>query len=371
MNIDKLLDVAKSKVFLSSKAFVHGPILCSTPVLWNEDITTARTNFKIIEINPNFFTNLTPDTRVTVLIHELDHIARLHLVRKGIRTNKRWNVACDISINNELYRQGYSFKGVEYAWHRPELGDITPEQIYDMLPEDPAGGAFADDNEGDLFDPDPKDITSIVNTVVMANTQAKMRGYNTAYTEEIDQIINGFFASKIDWKQFIRDFFTKFGSPEYSMSRPNRRSFDFYLPGRNRSKNKLTNLTYYIDTSCSMTHKQEQVIISEIVYVKKTYNPEIINIVQFDTRIHSEQKITSLNQLTDFNLVGRGGTSLRCVHEHIEKTKPTAAIIFSDLDCTPMHTLSFKLPIFWVILDNPRARVYFGKPLHIKADYDY
>jgi hypothetical protein len=53
------------------------------------------------------------------------------------------------------------------------------------------------------------------------------------------------------------------------------------------------------------------------------------------------------------------------VREHIEKTKPTAAIIFTDFYVTNMEPLTEKIPVIWVAVNNKRAKPLFGKLIHI------
>ena len=107
--LDKELDRVKTKVFLGSNAAFLGPLLCSVNFLWTEDIKTAQTNGISLYWNPHWFIKLPFETRLTVLLHELWHIALLHMIRCGTRDPKIWNWACDLAINNMLYMQGYTF----------------------------------------------------------------------------------------------------------------------------------------------------------------------------------------------------------------------------------------------------------------------
>lgn len=56
--------------------------------LWTEDIKTAQTNGVSLYWNPHWLLKLPFDTRVTVLLHELWHIALLHMLRRGTVTRK-------------------------------------------------------------------------------------------------------------------------------------------------------------------------------------------------------------------------------------------------------------------------------------------
>ena len=92
--LDKELDKVKTKVFLGSNAAFLGPLMCSVNFLWTEDIMTAQTNGISLYWNPHWFLKLPFDTRVTVLLHELWHIALLHMLRRGTRDPEIWNYAC-------------------------------------------------------------------------------------------------------------------------------------------------------------------------------------------------------------------------------------------------------------------------------------
>ena len=104
---------------------------------------------------------------------------------------------------------------------------------------------------------------------------------------------------------------------------------------------------------------------SEIHYIKTQFNPEEIRIVQFDTTIQKETVISEPDSFESIEIIGRGGTCLRDVRKHIEEAKPTAAIIFSDLQCTPMVHLTEDIPVLWIIVNNNDAKVSFGQPIYI------
>jgi len=78
-------------------------------------------------------------------------------------------------------------------------------------------------------------------------------------------------------------------------------------------------------------------------------------------------EITEEDPFDEVEIVGRGGTSLVCVRNHIEEIKPTAAIIFSDLLVEEMEPLTIPIPVLWVAVGNPSATVPFGEIIHIRG----
>ncbi|MFP3624830.1 VWA-like domain-containing protein, partial [Burkholderia sp. SIMBA_051] len=74
---------------------------------------------------------------------------------------------------------------------------------------------------------------------------------------------------------------------------------------------------------------------SELKFVKETYNPEKLSIVQFDTRIQRTDTWGEDDPFEKIEIIGRGGTHLECVRRDMLEENPTAAIIFTDMQCRP------------------------------------
>lgn len=139
-----------------------------------------------------------------------------------------------------------------------------------------------------------------------------------------------------------------------------------YLPSLQSDEQRLTCLHYYFDVSGSVSGEMIRRFNSEVKHIKDTFNPEKLVLVMFDTKIHEVYEISENDVFDRIKVTGRGGTCLQCVHNHIEETKPTAAIIFTDLECLPMQPLKVPVPIIWTVADNPHAKVPFGQIIHIK-----
>src|SRR3990172_5149692 len=69
-----------------------------------------------------FFEQLTPGRRSTVIAHEVYHAANGHMSRRGHRDANLWNQAADFVTNLELIRSGFepmtgfSFMGEPFEW---------------------------------------------------------------------------------------------------------------------------------------------------------------------------------------------------------------------------------------------------------------
>jgi predicted metal-dependent peptidase len=301
-----------------------------------------------------------------------------HFIADGVVVHN-----CDIRINNDLKEEGYSFEGLEGCWMDPRYGpDVAEEDIYDDLVKNniqppsmqpfpgmglPGAGDPTNPAGGDMVPMDPMDKNAqarAINNVVRAVQQANLGAGSVP--GGIETILNRFLKPVIPWEQVLRRFMSDLFEESYSWKRPNRRYSDMYLPSRFMDEGRLEHLMYYEDVSGSITDEDVVRFNSEVKHVWEYFNPGRMSLVQFDTRITQEVEFHEGDRFERIKVVGRGGTSLVPVREHIIKHRPTAAIIFSDLVCDPMEPLPFDIPVIWVAIRNHKATVPFGQLVHIR-----
>lgn len=370
--LQKELDRTKVAVFLGKNAAFFGSLACSMDLRWDDTVPTAATNGKQILWNPSWFSSLSKDERIFVYLHELWHSARLHPLRGSNKDPKQWNIACDYKINIDLVDMGYSY-GSLTPYYDPALSGLSEDEIYELLvnnkiPQPQSGWMGEGTGEGDLEELNQEAKHELLSRVVQATQQAKAAQEGAGnITGGIEELLDTFLAPVIPWQTFLQRFFTDLVDEDVSWSRPNRRYQDMYLPGKVKDESRLDHLCYYMDVSGSVSSEDITRFNSEVKYIKDTYNPEKLTLVQFDTEITNQIVIEEHDQFEKIRVIGRGGTYLEPVREHIEKHKPTAAIIFSDLECPPMRQLSIDIPIIWVVINNPWATVPFGQKVHINV----
>ena len=266
--LQRALDITKSTVFLKSNAAFLGSLMCSLEFIWDETIETAQTDGVHLWWNPHWFLSLPPRTRETVLVHELWHPGKLHDLRRGARDPKIWNYACDIRINNDLEKEGYSFDQVEWCWKDQSVdanGRLTEEDIYDLLmsnnQQPPSGGGSwggageGESDQGDMVPAPAEALHGCINNVVKAMQQAKLAGAAGSIPGELEQIIDKFLTPIVPWEQHLHEFFTELCDEDFSWARPNRRHLhdDLYLPSMIKDEGKLEHLAYYMDVSGSIS----------------------------------------------------------------------------------------------------------------------
>ena len=381
--LDKAWDELVVSVFKGSNRAFYGSLLCSLELKWDETIPTAAvTSDMEILWNPQFFLGLPKETRKFILLHEIEHIARLHMLRVGTREHKRWVYACDYEINLAQVDEGLTYEGTQPLLSEQFRG-MTAEEIYEHLENDQqdksdSNGSWGDGSP-DVQQGDPENgeghtdqgltqaqASKIINAVAKAVQSEKISGYTTEKTAAVETILNRFLKPSLDWNKFLRRYMTDKLKKQLTWKRRNKRFPGIYLPTRRQDKKGLTNITFYLDTSGSIIDKMVEIFNSEVKYVFEHFQPKSLNVVQFDTEIRHEIQYNRGTRIKQMTVSGRGGTSLHCVHEHIIKTRPNIVVVLSDLECLPMHRLNGQ-EILWIVFDNPNAQVYQGKVFHVKT----
>jgi predicted metal-dependent peptidase len=372
-HLNKDLDKAKTSIFMGKHPTFFGSLMCSLNFRWDTSIKTAGTNAIDLVWNPDFFTQLTPKARETVLKHELWHVARLHHIRQGTRDHQNWNIACDYRINNDLHREGCSFQGIENCCLNPSYDDngiMAEEDIYDLLqklpPPSPDKGSWQQGDDGDLIPQKDSQANhaATVNAVVRAVQEAKLAGEAGSIPGSVEEILKNFLEPQIPWRTVFMQWFTDLLNEDFTWRRPNRRFSDIYLPSRFLDDGRLEHLAYYLDVSGSISASEILTFNSEVKYIQETLKPERLTLIQFDVRITNVKEFKEEDPFDEIQIVGRGGTSLVPVKAHIEKIKPTAAVIFTDLQVPPMQPLDFDIPVIWVTTSKA-ATVPFGKLIRL------
>lgn len=373
--LNRELDRTKASVFVGQHPLFFGSLMCSLNFMWSSEVATAATDAISILWNPDWFKKISVKARETVLKHELWHVARLHHLRMMTRNHKQWNIACDIRINNDLENQGSSFESIKNCCKDHKYDDhgiAAEEDIYDLLPQLPPScdaGSWGQGSDVDVDMLPQTDLQSnqaVVNAVVKAVQQAKLSGEAGTVPGGVEETLRRFLEPQIPWRQVLMQFFTDMLDEDYSWRRPNRRYSEMYLPARFTDDGRLAHLAYYLDVSGSISDMNALVFNSEVKYIQEQLKPERLTLIQFDTRITDVREFKEEDPFNEIIIIGRGGTSLIPVRNHIQEIKPTAAIIFTDFWVTPMRPLDFDIPVIWVAVNNKAAKAPFGKLIHIK-----
>lgn len=284
---NKQLDRVKGKLFFKKGAGFLGPLLCKLNFHWTMDVPTAAVDGINLWWNPVFFNSLDEETQITILAHELWHIAYLHCVRGIGLEQDRYNIAADHVINLMLEEHGYYMDGFPY-YRNKKYSKWSTEQVYDDLPPDPSGGGGgigSDIVPGDsISDQAANDALS---AVVGAATIARMTNKAGDIPGEVSLSIEHFLRPVLPWETLLRNFFNDLSEPERTFRRRNRRYNHMYLPGEAEITG-LEHLMYGLDISGSISDENILRFNSEVKYIKEEFQPELLTLLTFDTHIRDE-----------------------------------------------------------------------------------
>jgi predicted metal-dependent peptidase len=104
----KRIENARAELILSRR--FYGVLVSNVVPKLSRKFPTMATDSKTHYYNPDFINKLPKQKHVlTVQAHESEHDARHHSTRRGSRDPKKWNIACDHTINVDLVDQGFEF----------------------------------------------------------------------------------------------------------------------------------------------------------------------------------------------------------------------------------------------------------------------
>jgi len=380
--ITRQLDIIKADIFLNRNAAFLAYIMGQLDYYWSMDLPSACTDGVSITWNPLWFGSLNFESRKFVFLHELWHVARLHPIRLGSKDPYIWNIACDHRINLDLRKEGFIYSDEHYPpYMDPRYSQPQPwaeEDIYNDLmkaapPQNKKRGIFGPINaqghgDQDLFPGTSETQQKTINNTLRAIQQARISNQAGTIPGDLEETIKAFLAPVVPWEQELQHFMNDLLGTKRSWMRPSRRHLgrNVYLPSYVPDKTRLEHLMYFFDTSGSISKADLERFNSEVRYIKTTFRPKKLTLVQFDTRITRIDTYGEEESFDELKCYGRGGTSLEPVREMILREQPNGVIIFSDLYCTPMLPLPIDIPIIWVVVNNPQATVKTGKIISIK-----
>lgn len=377
----KALDRAKIGLMASPNSAFITTVCFSMKHIWDETITTANTDGLNIRFNPNFFMALDRDEQLFLLQHEAWHVALLHMVRLNGRKPEKWNIAADYVINDLLVKNG--FKMPQGGKHDPQYRDMSTEQVYDLLPDDPQqeqafdmdlvqaeGPGKPEDGpgggSGGSGAPTPEELEhQIADILVRASIQSKMAGDKPgSIPGDVEIFLDGYLNPKLPWDKILRKYMNSMCKDDYTWRRPNRRYFpDHYLP--TMYSEGLMDIAEAIDASGSVSDDDFHRYVSETRQIIKKFKPKKLTLIQFDAQLKSVDELHSVGDLKKVNFTGRGGTWIKPVIDWAIENKPQLLLIFSDgyFNHVPQDP---GIPIIWIIHNNPKFTAPYGKVIHFE-----
>ena len=174
VTLTRLLDQTKADLMRRQNTAFYTHILFGMKFKWDETVKTAYTNGLVLGYSPDFFEAGTRGQRLFVLIHECDHVARMHAARGKGFDHDIYNQAADHVINLTLKKEGHEM----YDWVLcdPRFTGMSTEEVYKIL--EAAKESLPENMMPDLKpatdDDNMEEVAQVRDLVIEAVMQSKM-----------------------------------------------------------------------------------------------------------------------------------------------------------------------------------------------------
>lgn len=349
---------------------------------------TAATDGRRFYYNSQFVNNM-PLKQVEFLFgHEVLHAVYDHMGRRGDRDPKIWNIADDFCVNSDLIDQRVGEKiTVVPMLYDPKYKGMSAEEVYQDLMDnankidinklakqlldehlDGDGEGEGDgDNDGNgrpkLSKAERDAIRDEIKEAVLQAAQAVGAGNLPG---GVKRMIKDLTEPMISWKELLEQQIQSTIKDDYTFARPGRKSWhmDAILPAQ--KPGEQIDIVIGIDTSGSIGPEELKIFFSEIKGIMDSYSEYKIKVMGWDTEIGGVGEFTSenLEDITNFDPEGGGGTDPHCVWEYLIENgiEPKKLIMFTDycfFGWNPQAVENYCDTV-WIIKGNPGAEPEFG-----------
>ena len=357
------LDKAKIRLMSSPDSVFITTVCLSMRHVWSYEVPTAAVDGNTIWFNPDFWIALDKDEQFFLLQHETWHPCFMHMVRRGTRDPRKYNIAGDHVINLMLLARGGKMPKGGLA--DPQYTGMDTDQIYDLLPDDPqmdcphigdikeASGSTMEESEKALED-----------LLIRAAIQSKSSSDKPGTIPGIIQIfLDSLLNPKLPWHRILHKYFQARNKSDYTYRKFNRRFFPkYYLPTLDGEA--LMEVTIAVDASGSVSTADFSQFVAEIADIMRRFKPSKITIITFDYGIRSVDVVTDVQSLMNVKFTGRGGTAIEPVLDWVKDNKPTVLLVFTDGEFR-FHKPDppKKTDVVWLIHGGHKFQAPFGKTI--------
>lgn len=339
-----------------------GFVLKHIEIHTSKSASTAHTDGTSITIGESFLIELSEAELEFILLHELLHIILAHPARIKEKDIKRFNVACDIVVNDILIVTGYDYGNLS-----PILGkqydtsgfNNTAEEIYQALPKE-IRHTTSNHSYWHLLSSD-FEIQKIINKAIKAG-----------YVSDISYryIENHISIHKQNWKSALRQYIMKV-EKDYSFEKVDRRFQPIMLPNFNPNIEQLENIWILIDASGSINQTMLDDFYSELLHMTKQiphYQFNLSFFSRFVTKpviIKNHKDLIESTKQIQTNLGTSFDIIFQKVNAYFKSRKPRLIIIFTD-GLARFPSKGYKnIDTIWVFNQHVKPAP-FGKTIYIK-----
>ena len=328
--------ISKCIIQVKRECTFFGALMLFAKIVSDNSIETAATDGKKILVNEGFLNSLTSQEQNALMLHEVLHMALLHVTRRGQRDPHIWNIAADIVVNDLILRNT-KFKLPDGAIINSSYKDKSVEHIYEDLLKNnkfkkiefkaafadildavkKEDGAEAEDSklseaEAEEIESFWRDKLEVLKNADSFDGSSNSQGYLPGgMGVEIENILE----PEVDWRHALWKYV---GKTPADFDDLDRRFLyrGLYLEGL---LTEALEVSVCIDTSGSVSDALLQQFLAELKGILGSYPHVKCDLFYGDTQLFGPYSIQSIEETP--KAVGRGGTSFRPFFKYLEKNQ--------------------------------------------------
>ena len=320
--------ISKCKIQVRKECEFFGALMLFASIVKSESIETAATDGKDIFFNEKFLKSLNSSEQNALMLHEVLHMALLHVTRRQSRDPHIWNIAADIVVNDLILRNT-SFKLPKGAIIDKQYSDKSVEYIYECLLKNnnyknkqyqlgisDLKNSSEDSQANQLTEVDRLEIESywrdkiqvLKNTISDRETANGQGNIPAGMSKEIEV----FLEPEVDWRHALWKYV---GKTPVDFDDLDRRFLyrGLYLEGL---LTEALQVSVCIDTSGSVSNKLLDQFLGELKGILNAYPHVKCDLFFADTQIDGPHEIQSIAEMPPVS--GFGGTSFVPFFNYLE-----------------------------------------------------
>ena len=308
-----------------------GSLMLFAQIETTKKLPTAATDGRKIFFNEEFLYSLSSKEQNALMLHEVLHIALLHVTRRQNRDPHIWNIAADIVVNDLIERntsfplprgaitdRRFQDKSVEYIYEAL----LKSKKKYKLVINDILQPGNSEDNEGDVNLSEPlsqEEVDEIESfwkdkmEILKNSSEHNLSNGKGSLPAGIEQEISTILEPEVDWRHALWKYVGKTPADFDDLDRR------FIYKGLYLESllTEAVEVSVCIDTSGSVSDELLMQFTGELKGILKSYPNVKCSLFFADTDLAGPYEIDRIEQMP--KAIGRGGTSFVPFFDYLKK----------------------------------------------------
>jgi len=311
-----------------------GSLMLFAQIEKSNDLPTAATDGRKIFFNEEFLNSLSSPQQNALMLHEVLHMALLHVTRRQSRDPYIWNIAADIVVN-DLIERNTSFSLPEGAITDNRFQDKSVEYIYeallkskkkynlvisDILQPSNSNSDESNNDSKDVMEPLSQEETDEIESfwkdkmeILKNSSEHQLSNGKGSLPAGIEQEISTILEPEVDWRHALWKYVGKTPADFDDLDRR------FIYKGLYLESllTEAVEVSVCIDTSGSVSDELLKQFAGELKGILRSYPNVKCSLFFADTNLAGPYEIDRIEQMP--KAVGRGGTSFVPFFDYLKK----------------------------------------------------